>query len=365
MPSLFLVWRRLRQRFAIMAIQAMTLPARLYRYRSCDDQTLERELDALQQSYLYAPPFSAMNDPMEAFMEVGDDIDQVFVQLAPQVADSLAHFYGLVTRFVENSALISFSQTHEALPLWAYYASNFAGFCLEFDTRALHYGALQGEQLHQVTYAGGALPALSIQEMLSSGDQVGPVVTSRLTRKRQEWAHEREWRYITGAVGRKHYLDSALTRVFLGPRMEPAHIERICAALKERPVDIMQGIIKGFELRFELLQAAKPLAQCPRVGIGRFRREIDLTSEAELAAFLKVPVDDLVQECEHLDADPNMDGFAGINRSAEHGDRLFIWTRYELRNGRAIHWRRWYDPHMRQVDSEERHGQRIGMHGTQ
>ncbi|HEY4092155.1 MAG TPA: DUF2971 domain-containing protein [Luteibacter sp.] len=343
----------------------MTVPEKLYRYRPCDDQTVEREIEALSQSYLFAPPFSAMNDPMEAFMEVGDEVDQVFVQLAPQAADSLANFYGLVTRFVEKSALISFSQTHEALPLWAYYASNFAGFCLEFDTRALHYGALQGEQLHQVTYAGAALPALSIQEMFRSGDEVGPVVTSRLTRKRQEWAHEQEWRYITGVVGPKHYLDSALTRVFLGPRMAPTHIERICAALEGHPVDVMQGAIKGFDLRYELLQAATPPAHCPRVGKGRFRRGVDLAAEPELTAFLEVPFDDLVRECERLDADPNMDGFTGVGLSPEHADRLFIWTRYALRNGRAINWRRWYDSRMRQVGSNERHGQRIGMHGTQ
>ncbi|SEN10244.1 Protein of unknown function [Luteibacter sp. UNCMF331Sha3.1] len=342
----------------------MTKPQSLYRYRPCDDGILEREVEALEQSYLFAPPFSAMNDPMEAFLEVGDEVDQLFIQLAPQAADALNHFYGVVTRFVEKTALISFSQNHEALPLWAYYASNFAGFCLEFDPLALHYGALQGDQLHQVTYAERALPALSMQEMFRSREQVGPVVTSRLTRKRHEWAHEQEWRYITGVVGPKHYLDSALTRVFLGPRMAPAHAKRICAALKGRPVDILQGTISGYHLRFDLLQAATPPKQCPRVGIGRFRPDVDLFSNAELAAFLKVPFEELVHECERLDADPNMDGFADIGISAEHPDCLFIWTRYALRNNRPIHWRRWYDSRMRQVDAEDRHGQRTGKHGT-
>lgn len=49
----------------------MKTPTKLYRYRPLDDALLDCELGALRDSYLFAPPFAAMNDPMEAFYEAG------------------------------------------------------------------------------------------------------------------------------------------------------------------------------------------------------------------------------------------------------------------------------------------------------
>lgn len=49
----------------------MRRPPKLFRFRPLDDSLLEREMDALGDSYLYAPSFAAMNDPMEAFYETG------------------------------------------------------------------------------------------------------------------------------------------------------------------------------------------------------------------------------------------------------------------------------------------------------
>lgn len=55
----------------------MKPPAQLYRYRPFDDGLLERELNALRDSYLFSPPFSAMNDPMEAFYDTGCPGDRI------------------------------------------------------------------------------------------------------------------------------------------------------------------------------------------------------------------------------------------------------------------------------------------------
>jgi hypothetical protein len=52
-------------------------PSALYRFRWLDIHTFEREMIALENSYLYAPPYSAMNDPMEAFYETGGSGDRI------------------------------------------------------------------------------------------------------------------------------------------------------------------------------------------------------------------------------------------------------------------------------------------------
>ena len=81
---------------------------------------------------------------------------------------------------------------------------------LEFDSAELAIGDFQGERLRPVIYARNALPSLSVADM--APECLEDAVTARLTRKRIEWAHEKEWRFITGEVGPKHYLDDALRR---------------------------------------------------------------------------------------------------------------------------------------------------------
>ncbi|WP_339531498.1 MULTISPECIES: hypothetical protein [unclassified Pseudomonas] len=46
-----------------------TRPTSLYRYRPLGSDLVKRELDAIFSSYLYAPRFDQMNDPMEAMIE--------------------------------------------------------------------------------------------------------------------------------------------------------------------------------------------------------------------------------------------------------------------------------------------------------
>jgi len=320
-------------------------PQALYRYRPCTNVLLERELDALENSYLFAPSFESMNDPMEAFVEVGGEHDVLLTRLKAGSENTLKALYAQVTSMVANAGLISFSATHADFPLWAYYASNFAGFCLEFDTNALQFGDLQGEQLHPVTYAEDALPAVSLTTLLKQARGPGNLVTDRLSRKRAEWAHEREWRYITGRVGKKHLLDTALRRVYLGPRMAPAHVERLCAVLADRPVEVLKGVVRGFDMGFESVQAGASVATSGRVGQGRFAQD-DLVSEGELRQFLQVPFEALIAECERLASHPNMDGFTGIDVAAAIPDALFVGTSYRLRSGREIYRQRYYDRQM-------------------
>lgn len=322
---------------------ATTLPERLFRYRSCDGDLLARELETLKGSYLYAPSFEDMNDPMEAFLEVGGYGDDFFLGLSPGSAPKLKDLYAQMTSIFEEAALISFSSTATDLPLWAYYAGNFRGLCLEFDPVELRYGSLRGEQLHPVTYAKDALPPVSLMTLFADEGDLASVLTSRLTRKRVEWAHEKEWRYIAADVGKKYLLDTALQRVYLGPLMPDQKKSLVCQLMANRPVEIMQGLIKGFDLSFEPIQAAAAWTDCARVGAGKFNPKDDLLNEERLRAFLKVPFEDLVNECRRLAQHPNMESFTGIDVSTFEPDTLFIALVYRLRNGSEMNRKLRYD----------------------
>lgn len=324
----------------------MKPPNCLFRYRSIGDDLFERELDALQKSYLFSPSFSSMNDPMEAFYETGGAGDRILEALLPSVKNGLDGMYKTLSDFIDNLALISFSTTHEDLPLWAYYASNFGGMCLEFDTAALSIGDLQNEKLCPVTYSRTALPPINLGDVASN--QIESTTIARITRKRSEWAHEKEWRFITGKVGPKYYLDDALERVFLGPRINPIHARRICEVLDQRPVEVLQGTIRGFELTFHTVKPPTSLAHCERVGKGKFERTVSLYAEEELKKFLSVPFEALLELCRCTALRPNMEQLHGVD-IAINKELIYLWTNFKLRSGREVWQKRYFDRHLNEV----------------
>lgn len=314
----------------------MRPPALLYRYRALNDENmLGRELQTLANSYLYAPAFGSMNDPMEAFYETGGPGDRIVDAMLGPARNVSSQLYGLLDDMVAKFALVSFSSCPDDLPLWAYYAGNFAGICLEFASAELKNSDFQGEELRPVKYARDALPPITLADL--GPDKMQNAVLARITRKRTEWQHEKEWRYVTGSVGPKHYLDDALKRVYLGPRIAEAHAAAIKEVLTSRPVTILQGEIHGFEMRFRTVKSATPLAQCDRVGDQRFDRAEALYAEKELREFLSVPFDDLLAECAHIASRPNFHEFGGIDVSASDGRYMYLQVTYRLRSGRKVY----------------------------
>ena len=317
----------------------MKLPPKLYRYRPLDNALLERELEALRGSYLFAPLFSDMNDPMEAFYETGGSSDWIVDKMLAPGGRKTSDMYSMLSEKINRLGLVSFASTHNDLPMWAYYASNFAGMCLEFDVADLAIGDFQNEKLQQVVYARPALSPLTFADM----GHLEEAMIARITRKRSEWSHEREWRFLTGEAGPKCYLDDALRRVYLGPRVKPEHAEQICEVLDQRPVEVLQGEIKGFDLTFRSIKLERPLEESEGIGSRHFNPAEHLYAEKELREFLAVPFEMLVEECRRTALRPNMEAFAGIDIAGSDKRMIYLWTEYKLRSGRIVYNKRHFD----------------------
>lgn len=328
----------------------MKTPPKLYRYRPLDDELLDRELGALRDSYLYAPSFAAMNDPMEAFYETGGPGDRIINAMLAPAGKRIDGMYEMLSEMIERFALVSFAGSHEDLPMWAYCGSNFAGMCLEFDAAELAIGDLQNEKLRPVTYARGALPPLTLTDM--AAERLQESVIARITRKRSEWAHEKEWRFITGEVGPKHYLDDALRRVYLGPRVKPEHAAGVCEVLDQRPVEVLQGEIRGFDIAFRSIKPARSLDECERVGAGKFDPAEHLFAEQELREFLTVPFETLLEECRRIALRPNMEELAGVDLAGSDQGAIYFWTIYKLRSGRDVYHKRYFDRRFRLIPGQ-------------
>jgi Protein of unknown function (DUF2971) len=309
--------------------------------------SLERELHALRDSYLFAPKFKEMNDPMEAFYETGGQVDEIIHSILPSLKEPTKEIYMQMGEVIDKFALVSFATTSEHLAMWAYYASNFEGMCLEFDSNQLVVGDFQQEELRPVIYARRALPPLTIAD-LSEG-RARESIIQRLTRKRSEWSHESEWRYVTGARGPKHYLDNALTRVFLGPSISSENERRVLELLENRPVEVVKGEINAFDLTFQLVKSALPFEKCERIGAGSFRLDDLDHLKSDLLNFLAVPFEALGELCRQITTNPNMENFASVDISSSEPKAIYIWTTYKMRDGKIRYRKQYFDKRLREL----------------
>lgn len=315
----------------------MLTPERIYRYRTlddrfCDDEQsfFEREIDAIENSYLYAASFKSMNDPMEAFYLVGNEGDQLVDKLIGGKINILSKFEEIISTTIDKLGLISFSSSHLEYPLWAYYAGNFSGICLEFDSSLLCMGDFRDESLKCVNYSSLPLPPISFGEFNIDAKDTA---LSRLTIKREEWAHEKEWRYVTGRVGKKYYSDNALARIFLGPRIASKHAEIIRNIVKNRDVEVVQLSVSGFNLTESTFKKETANNILDRVGSGRFNfDEATLTIIDDLKSLLGSNYHKFVFVCRNLTRESNMECFYDIYISKDKTIKVGI--AYKLRNGR-------------------------------
>ena len=317
----------------------------LYRYRSLE--FIDREIDALKNSYLYAASFDQMNDPMEAFYELGTEEDIIInnsfstnpLSANPPVS---GYVYSLYKNLINQFGLLSFSKSNLKYPMWAYYANKFSGVCLELDELILMKGSLNGENIVPITYSDEALPPISMFELIApSQKQIITTILLRLTRKRKDWQHEDEIRIVTGKVGKKYYFEDALKKIFLGPKIDEKHKDLICSIFENRPTEVLMGKIKGYELNFETIKPAKQLEKSEKVGQGFFVMKDALNySEQEVRFFLDVPYNSFESLCKQLTMHPNMEKIHLINIE---DSMLHFHIEYKTRGTPIPHTHRYYD----------------------
>lgn len=110
-------------------IKIYAKPAHLHRYRPLGEYA-KREIDALLNGYIYCPSYSDMNDPMEG----AHRMSARFLN-APESAKSQAR----VKYAFEKVGIASLSEVNDHEPMWAHYADEFQGMCVQYSlARLLH-----------------------------------------------------------------------------------------------------------------------------------------------------------------------------------------------------------------------------------
>src|SRR4051812_21183352 len=114
-----------RSRGTTMAAQldAPILPRSFYRYRRITDETIDREIDAIKDGYLWLSQYKALNDPMEGTFETTRRVkgNKEYKRLASEILHAK-----------RNIGICCFSDTRHSELMWVHYTLDYRGICVAY-----------------------------------------------------------------------------------------------------------------------------------------------------------------------------------------------------------------------------------------
>lgn len=193
-------------------IKIYATPPNLYRYRALGANLL-RELEAIDGAYIYCPHFNQLNDPMEG-------THRISLRFLANATSQRVRTE--VQRAQEAMGIASLSEVFDHEPMWAHYADQFRGICIQYNTRQLLRGLPSDVDIARMQYSES--PPVILEEKQSPSDRAKMALSSKTIR----WASEREWRALSPVAGRAQYGDvSTVKRIYLGARIAPPDEERV------------------------------------------------------------------------------------------------------------------------------------------
>jgi hypothetical protein len=215
----------------VAEIRSYVKPRFLYRYRSL--KKTGRELEAIEQRFLYCAAYDTLNDPMEGLFS------------STQSLRASEDYKSIRDSIIENKARIgicSFSEVNNHGPMWAHYADEFRGICIAYSLSGL-LDALSSDVTFVRMFYNEDVPTVSP----SLPDRAQMI----LSYKNYRWLYEREWRMF-GPLGKVSYASSeCVSKVYLGSRMGDRHRDSLTEELGKLNIPVHEMTIKKYSIEFE------------------------------------------------------------------------------------------------------------------
>ncbi|MEX3960905.1 DUF2971 domain-containing protein [Paraburkholderia sp. EG286B] len=208
---------------------------KLYRYRQINTNTFSE----IAEERAWYSKYSELNDPFEG----------IYVNRSNDIA-----FDALIQKF----RVCCFSKRNDNLLLWAHYAENHRGICLEYDIP----DDVHKKTFFPITYSESQ-PVLEKVERFPAGDPNAGALSFKIEdavflTKSADWKYEEEWRTLRitdkpQAKGEMHAIPGKLTAVYFGLRTSEAAkkiIRRL--APSESRIQFLQAALQAghFSLEF-------------------------------------------------------------------------------------------------------------------
>jgi len=160
--------------------------------------------------------------------------------------------YEKITKQILNNkhkiGISCFSDTYENELMWAHYANNYKGICIEYSTNDLLSGLDDRVHLVRVAYSQNP-PRIGV----NFGSKIEEAARGVLSHKKYSWNYEREWRILAGFGNKKLpgplklKSKNPVKSVFIGIRVRKKIINIIRKKLSKLGIPVYGMEILGYE----------------------------------------------------------------------------------------------------------------------
>ena len=227
---------------------------KVYKYRSGGNE-LTRDLNSIYKNYLFAPNAKELNDPCETLV-LSDNLDlqlNIFSKVFKRIPEeSRKSFYDAVENLLmlkKELGIYSLSKTFNHELLWAHYANNHKGFCIEYDFDTLmNNNKFYDFNSFEIKYSKKP-PQIELQHLV--GGDHKDLMKKLAGVKSKGWEYENEIRIITDKSGLHDYDFQAVTGVYFGYRMPESDRDRIMERLKGRNLNYYEIDLEEKSYKFQ------------------------------------------------------------------------------------------------------------------
>ena len=230
------------------AYKISCIPDTLYKYCWLDVETSdeakannELRLSTLANGQVYLSTTEQFNDPFEGKAFVFDDSD------VAQGGFAAKEYQEFVNHINSHSRICCFSNADEKqqnMPMWAYYANNHRGFCVEYHLQPEHKQYIFPVSYDKSRVKGNAFIGnliLGISQMVKEGKDSSQMPGTlsvynqlaylSLTCKHSSWKHEKEYRALVPAAN-GIYWNIVPHKIYVGMNCSSEHERRLVAIAK-------------------------------------------------------------------------------------------------------------------------------------
>lgn len=223
----------------------------LYKYRELNEFTRE----SLEENYFWAPSKETLNDPCECYYstESYNTFMNFASLIAPQInKNDLHNQFDSIQDMIKSSGIFSLSKSYNISSLWASYAQDHKGICIEYDLEDL-IGKNKGlYQCFDVMYSDTP-PDIGVEDI--SNDFL---LQKMIGTKHFDWDKEQEFRIVCDNQGKNHHRSDAIRSIIFGLKTPDESKNELMNLLSNRNIKFKQLVNDGKSYGFHIQNIVNP-----------------------------------------------------------------------------------------------------------
>lgn len=217
----------------------MNLPEKIYKYRTFVKKKYVE--DILKKKRLYLARRKDLNDPFE-----GCNFNVSLGVTGQSIPKALNIHHPIIEDRLNQHRILSLSENCKSPQMWAHYADNYRGFCLQFSTKSTF------SQIKPVKY----IPSDTShdEQRIKGGEkEILEIITESYYKKCEEWKYEKEYR-ILKPVSQEYFEFEIgeLETIILGVNISEKNEELLMNQAKKYGIRVVKMFVsnENYKIRF-------------------------------------------------------------------------------------------------------------------